>query len=103
MTRHMILAVQARLALVTMVLVPVTAGGQSPAAPAPALYADAVAKETAVRAAFGEELSPDALHKAVRTVVADYERFVRTHTTSGYSDDSLWRAGNLSLEAFRKL
>ena len=38
--------------------------------------------------------------KAVRSVVASYESIVRNHPASGYSDDALWRAGRLSLDAF---
>jgi N-acetylmuramoyl-L-alanine amidase len=35
----------------------------------------------------------------LRRVVASYERLVRRYPTSGYSDDALWQAGNLSLLA----
>jgi N-acetylmuramoyl-L-alanine amidase len=38
--------------------------------------------------------------KQVRAVVASYEAIVRRFPTSGYSDNALWQAANLSLLAF---
>ena len=35
-------------------------------------------------------------------VVADYETLVRQYPLSAYSDDALWFAGWLSLDAFEK-
>jgi N-acetylmuramoyl-L-alanine amidase len=65
-----------------------------------ALFADATAKEAAVRKALSSgDTLPTVLH-AVRTVVADYEAIVRRHPTSGYCDDALWRAALLSRDAF---
>jgi N-acetylmuramoyl-L-alanine amidase len=66
------------------------------------VYADASAKEKAVRAAMADPHATSTVLKAVRTVVADYERFVRNYPASGFSDDALWAAGKLSLDAFRK-
>jgi N-acetylmuramoyl-L-alanine amidase len=40
--------------------------------------------------------------KAVRTVVASYEAIVRQHPASSYSDNALWQAGRLALEAFER-
>ena len=66
------------------------------------LYADALAKERAVRAALADEDAISATIKAARTVVGDFEAIVRRFPTSGYGDDALWRAGQLALDAFRK-
>jgi hypothetical protein len=63
------------------------------------LFADAGAKEQAVRAALSNPSVTEAALKAVRTVVADYEAIVRRFPSSAYCDDALWRAGQLSLEA----
>jgi N-acetylmuramoyl-L-alanine amidase len=65
-----------------------------------ALFADVTAKETAVRKALGDKTAPVTLLKAVRTVVADYENLVRRFPSSGYCDDALWRAGQLSSDGF---
>ncbi len=67
---------------------------------ADALFADAGAKEVAVRKALAEPSSQPTMLKAVRTVVADYEQVVRQHPTSGFCDDALWRAATLAREAF---
>ena len=67
-----------------------------------AMYADALAREQAVRAALA---SPDALATIlidVRAVVTAYEAVVKRHPSSSYSDDALWNAGRLSLDAFEK-
>ncbi len=63
---------------------------------------DASAKEQAVRTALANPAVTDAALKAVRTVVADYEAIVRRFPTSAYCDDALWRAGQLSLEAYAR-
>ncbi|MGE0706323.1 MAG: N-acetylmuramoyl-L-alanine amidase [Vicinamibacterales bacterium] len=67
-----------------------------------ALFADAMAKEKAVRTALGGSLGAEAVLKAVRTVVEDYDSFVRDYPDSSQSDDALWNAATLSLDAFRK-
>ena len=64
------------------------------------MYADAMAQEEAVRRALADPSVSESVLKAVHTVVASYEAIVRRHPTSSYSDDALWQAGRLSLEAF---
>ena len=86
--------------LAALVLVPGPMVAQAPTVQA--LYADALAKEKAVRTALADDLPAPAALKAVRTVVGDYEAVVRLHPASGYSDDALWNAGQLSFEAFEK-
>jgi len=98
MTRHAV-----AITLATAALWPAPMGGQSGAPPVQALYADTLAKEKAVHAAFTDQLPAGAVRKAARTVVAEYETFVRQHPKGGFSDEALWRAGNLSLETFKRL
>jgi N-acetylmuramoyl-L-alanine amidase len=64
------------------------------------MFADASAKEDAVRKALGEPKATETMLKAVRSVVDDYETLVRRYPDSSYSDDALWQAGRLSLDAF---
>jgi N-acetylmuramoyl-L-alanine amidase len=71
------------------------------APPVEALFADAQAKETAVRKVLSGPDPAETLLKAVRTVVADYEGIVRRYPSSGYCDDALWRAARLSADAFK--
>ena len=66
------------------------------------LYADALAKERAVRIALADQEATSATIKAARTVVGDFEAIVRRYPTSGYGDDALWHGGQLSLDTFRK-
>jgi N-acetylmuramoyl-L-alanine amidase len=74
-----------------------------PAAATPqTMYADLSAKEKAVRTALADPKAQTTVLKAVRTVVADYEAFVKSYPTSGFSDDALWLAGKLSVDAFNK-
>jgi hypothetical protein len=81
---------------------------QPPAAAVPAvppvesLFADAVAKETAVRKALAARDTLPTVLRAVRTVVSQYENVVRHYPASGYCDDALWRAGQLAREAFEE-
>jgi len=78
-----------------------TAGsaGAPPSIPAvDVLYNDTLAKETAVRTALKDDPEPTVL-KAVRTVIDQYEAVVRHYPASGYSDDALWRAGVLAVDA----
>ena len=77
-------------------------GGAYAAPTVRAMYVDAMAREQAVRAALSDERGPASVLKAVRTVVADYEMVVRHYPASGYSDNALWQAGRLSLDAFNK-
>jgi N-acetylmuramoyl-L-alanine amidase len=70
------------------------------APPAKTMYADAIAREQKSRAALN---SPDATPTVlgeVRAVVTAYESLVQHYPGSGYSDNALWQAGRLSLDAF---
>src|SRR4051794_13860546 len=67
--------------------------------PVETLYADASAKEQAVRKALSDHDPSSTVLKAVQTVVADYENVVRRYPSSAFCDDSLWRAARLSAGA----
>src|SRR5262245_41280188 len=72
------------------------------AASAKAMYDEATGREQDVRKVLAAaDATPDAL-KDVRAVVASYEALVKQFPTSGYSDNALWQAGVLSLDAFAK-
>jgi N-acetylmuramoyl-L-alanine amidase len=88
------------LAAAVCLALPSPAGGAPQSPSVEAMYADAAAKERAVRTALVEPDITTAALKAVRTVVADYEALVRRYPASGYCDDALWRAGRLSLDAY---
>ncbi|CAN5763125.1 hypothetical protein BH24ACI5_BH24ACI5_06330 [soil metagenome] len=70
---------------------PVEAVAQS----AQALYTRALAQERQVR-----DGARRPTLKQLRATVASYEAMVRRYPASGYSDNALWQAGNLSLLAY---
>ena len=70
--------------------------------PARTLYTDALAREQLVRAAMTAENATAAVLDDVRAVVAAYEAVMKTYPKSGYSDNALWQAGILALDAFIK-
>ena len=59
-------------------------------------------EEQAVRAALRDSAVARRCSKAVRDVVAVYEAVVRHYPASGYSDNALWQAGRLALDAFAR-
>ncbi len=100
MTPHSRISCVATLCVLLLLLL--EAAGRAVTPPAETLYADAMAKEKAVRTALLPEQPPITVLKAVRTVVEQYELLVRSYPTSGYCDDALWHGGQLSLDAFQK-
>ena len=66
------------------------------------MYESALAKEQTVRAALADQHASESVVTAVRAVVAAYEAVVWRYPTSGYSDNALWQAGRLSLDAFER-
>jgi N-acetylmuramoyl-L-alanine amidase len=65
-----------------------------------ALFADASAKEAAVRKALAAPNPSTTLLKAVRTVVDDFESLAKRYPASTQADDALWRGGKLAADAF---
>jgi hypothetical protein len=72
------------------------------APPVRTMFAGATAKEQAVRAALADPTASIAVLKSVRQAVASYESLVRRYPTSSYSDDALWQAARLALDAFER-
>jgi len=85
------------------VLVAALVAGQVYAAPpARTMYAAALAREQALRPRIAAENAPVTTLKEARAIVAAYEAVVRHYPASGYSDNALWQAGRLSLDAFER-
>jgi N-acetylmuramoyl-L-alanine amidase len=65
-------------------------------------YADAVARETALREELDAPVPAAAtgLLRRMRAMTSSYEALARTHPTSGYGDNALWQAGMLAADAF---
>lgn len=61
------------------------------------LYTRALARERALRG--GER---PATARQIRSTVAAYQRVVHRYPRSGYADNALWQAGNLSLLAYER-
>jgi len=80
-----------------------TAALAAAAPPAATMYADAMSREKTLRTAMGvPDAAPAVVLADVRAVVHAYELLVRQHPTNGYSDNALWQAGRLSLDAFAR-
>src|SRR5262245_16175667 len=69
------------------------------APPVVAMYVDTMAREKAIRVALADPDAPLKLEE-VRAVVRAYEAIVAQYPASGYSDNALWQAGHLALDAF---
>ena len=83
-----------------LVLLAATAAFAAP--PVRAMYADARGREQDVRAVLSApDVTPAALTD-IRAVIAAYEAIVKQYPSSGYSDNALWQAGTLALDAFAK-
>jgi N-acetylmuramoyl-L-alanine amidase len=66
------------------------------------MYNDALAREQAVRAALAADDAPASTLDDVHAVIARYESVVRRYPASSYSDNALWQAARLALDAFSK-
>jgi N-acetylmuramoyl-L-alanine amidase len=91
-----------RLVLGGLVLLHVLYSGAAAALPPPAktMYDQALAREQSVRTALAAEGVTPAVLEDVHAVVASYEAIVREYPTSGYSDNALWQAGVLEIDAY---
>jgi N-acetylmuramoyl-L-alanine amidase len=67
------------------------------------LYAAALARERTARAALADADAPAAASlDEIHAVIAAYLTLPRRYPASGYSDNALWQAGRLSLDAFTR-
>jgi N-acetylmuramoyl-L-alanine amidase len=80
---------------VMFVAILLVTAGSAAAQPPRELYARALEKDRVVRDARQESTLRD-----IRAAVAGYERVVRRYPASGYSDNALWQASELSRLAF---
>ncbi len=78
-----------RLVLIGTIALATTVAAE--AQPARDMFTDALLRDRAVRAA-----AQRATTQQIRAAVAAYERVVRRHPKSGYCDNALWQAGELS-------
>jgi N-acetylmuramoyl-L-alanine amidase len=70
--------------------------------PVRTMYVDAVAKEQAVRKALANPATTDAMLNAVHEAIATYEAVVRRYPASSYSDNALWQAAHLAIDAYAR-
>lgn len=83
----------------------VALGGAAPAHAAQSakdMYESALVREGAVRATFADAQQSAGALDEVRSVVTAYRALVRRYPASGYSDNALWQAGVLSIDAFTR-
>jgi N-acetylmuramoyl-L-alanine amidase len=66
------------------------------------MYTAALAREEALRPKLASSTVSPATLREVRSVVSAYEAVVRRYPASSYSDNALWQAGRLELEAFAR-
>ena len=66
------------------------------------LYVAALAQEQSVRGRMMEEEAAPTAVMEVRAVVTAYHQVVEHYPANGYSDNALWQAGVLSLDAFSR-
>src|SRR5205823_2316811 len=66
------------------------------------MYEAALVREESVRAALDDSRADGDTLAEVRTLAAAYGAIVRRYPTSGYSDNALWQAGVLELDAFAR-
>ena len=71
---------------------------------AAALYAEAMAREAALRkelAAHGPNAPSEPLLRRIRVLVGSYRDLARLFPTDGHSDNALWQGGLLAADAYR--
>ena len=85
-----------------LLLIMLTTSAAYAALPARTMYEYALSREKVVRTALSNPDAPPSILAELRGVVAAYELIVRRYSTSGYSDNALWQAGTLSLDAFAR-
>jgi N-acetylmuramoyl-L-alanine amidase len=64
------------------------------------MYTTALAREEALRPKLASASASAATLRDARAVVSAYEAVVRRYPASSYSDNALWQAGRLALDAF---
>ena len=80
----------------------VTASTMLAAPPVRTMYTEALARERTVRVALAADDAAPLLLTDVHAVISAYEATVKAYPASGYSDNALWQAGCLALDAFAR-
>jgi N-acetylmuramoyl-L-alanine amidase len=70
--------------------------------PVRTMYVDAMAKEQAVRKELANPAATDAMLNAVHEAIATYEAVMRRYPASSYSDNALWQAAHLAIDAYAR-
>lgn len=86
--------------LVALSIALLAAAPTAAAPPVRELYVHATEQEQAVRVELSAPNSSPAVLKNIRKTIASYEMLVRRHPISAYSDNALWQAGRLALDAY---
>ena len=92
MVKHTLVPLALVIATTTMLAAP----------PVRTMYTEALARERTVRVALASADAAPAVLSDVHAVIAAYEATVKAHPASGYSDNALWQAGTLALDAFAR-
>jgi N-acetylmuramoyl-L-alanine amidase len=87
--------------LIPFVLV-ITTSTVLAAPPVRTMYTEALARERTVRVALAADDATPLLLTDVHAVITTYEATVNAYPASGYSDNALWQAGCLALDAFAR-
>jgi N-acetylmuramoyl-L-alanine amidase len=66
------------------------------------LYTATLSRERAVRQTFAGTPAREVALKDIHSIVTAYQTLVRRFPSSGYSDNALWHAGRLELDAFAR-
>jgi N-acetylmuramoyl-L-alanine amidase len=86
----------------TFVAAALVAGQAYAATPVRTMYTAARAREEALRPKLASDAASPATLREARTIVSAYEAVVRRYPASSYSDNALWQAGCLALDAFAR-
>jgi N-acetylmuramoyl-L-alanine amidase len=92
----------ARRAVAALALAAIAWGVSAAAEEANREYVATLARERALRATFNGTPAPDVALRDVHSIVAAYQTIVRRFPASAFSDDALWNAGKLELDAFAR-
>src|SRR4051794_28659120 len=85
-----------------LVLLVLTASAASAATPPRTMYSNALSREKVVRETLADPGASPTVLAELRSIVAAYQLLVKRYAGSGYADNALWQAGNLSLDAFAR-
>lgn len=97
----MTLTIRTAIRLVSIGAIVAGTAGAAAAQPARDLYTNALLRDRAVRDGAQQGSAPET-KRQIRSAIAAYERVVRRHPKSGYCDNALWQAAELSRLAWER-